>query len=109
MHSFWHCPNYPSPQLGQLVQLFSDDKIQDLKVSLGPKILYILCILNLKKQLKVQIIIILEEIDFFYWPKMHFLKICQKIGQGPPPLFGQCPNALKSIFQLENKKLLIEI
>ena len=30
--SFGFCPNYPPPQFGQLVQLFSDVKIQDLKV-----------------------------------------------------------------------------
>ena len=32
-----------------------------------------------KKQLKVQYIGIFEEIDSFYWPKMHFLKKGQKI------------------------------
>ena len=37
------------PQFGQLVQLFSDVEIQDLKVSLGLKILYILYKFNLKK------------------------------------------------------------
>ena len=31
-----------------------------------------------KKQLKVQCIGIFEEIDSFYWPKMHFLKKGQK-------------------------------
>ena len=46
----------PSPQFGQLVQLFSDVEIQDLKDSLLYYILY-----NLKKQLKVQIIGISEE------------------------------------------------
>ena len=40
---------------------------------------------NLKKQFKVQIIGILEEIDSFYWPKMHLWKVNKKIGQGPPP------------------------
>ena len=105
MHSFWNCPNYPSPQFGQLVQLFSDDKIQDLKVSLGPKLLYILCISNLKNQLKVQIIIILEEIDFFYWPKMHFLKICQKIGQGPPtPLIRAMPECIEKYIPTGEQK-----
>ena len=34
---------------------------------------------------KVQIIGILEEIDSFYWPKMHLWKGAKKIGQGPPP------------------------
>ena len=40
--SFRFCPNYllPSPQFGQLVQLFSDVEIQDLKVSLRLQILY---------------------------------------------------------------------
>ena len=40
---------------------------------------------NLKKQLKVQIIGILEEIDSIYWPKMHLWKGAKKIGEGPPP------------------------
>ena len=46
-----------------------------------------------KKQLKVQYIGIFEEIDSFYWPKMHFLKEGQKIWAwaDPPPSFGQCP------------------
>ena len=48
-----------------------------------------------KKQLKVQYIGIFEEIDSFYWPKMHFLKEGQKIrawvDPPPPPSFGQCP------------------
>ena len=36
---------------------------------------------------KVQIIGILEEIDSFYWPKMHLWKGAKKFGQGPasPP------------------------
>ena len=41
---FWilsKLPPTPSPQFGQLVQLFSDVEIQDLKVSLGLKILYV--------------------------------------------------------------------
>ena len=46
-------PPPPSPQFGQLGPLFSDVKIQDLKVSLELKILYILYdilyICNLKK------------------------------------------------------------
>ena len=32
----------PSPKFGQLLQRFADVEIQDLKVSLGLKILYIL-------------------------------------------------------------------
>ena len=38
-----------------------------------------------KKQLKVQIIGILEEIYFFYWPKMHLWKGDKKFGQRPSP------------------------
>ena len=38
-----------------------------------------------KKQFKVQIIDILEEIDSFCWPKMHFWKVDKKFGRGPPP------------------------
>ena len=44
--SFGHCPNYlnppPWPQFGQLGPLFSEVKIQDLKVSLELRILYVL-------------------------------------------------------------------
>ena len=58
---------------GQLVQLFSDVEIQDLEVRL--KILYILhnllYIYNLMKQIKVQIVGALEDIDSSYGPKMH--------------------------------------
>ena len=38
-----------------------------------------------KKQFKVQIIGIFEEIASFYWPKMHLRKGDKKFGQGPPP------------------------
>ena len=50
--SFGFCPNYlpPFPQFGQLVQLFSDVEIQDLKVSLGLKILHIHYNIQPKKQ-----------------------------------------------------------
>ena len=64
-------PTPPPPflQFGQIVQLFSDVKIQDFKVSLELKTLYILYnilyICNLKKQLKVRYIGIFEEIDSF--------------------------------------------
>ena len=46
-----------------------------------------------KKQLKVQYIGIVEEINSLYWPKMHLLKEGQKIRAwvDPPPSFGQCP------------------
>ena len=38
-----------------------------------------------KKQFKVQIIGILEEIDSFYWPKMHLWKVDMS-SQVPPHL-----------------------
>ena len=42
---FWNLsklhPPAPTPQFGQIVQLFSDVEIQDLKVSLGLKMLCI--------------------------------------------------------------------
>ena len=44
-----------------------------------------------KKQLKVQYIGIFEEIDSFYWPKMHFLKKGEKIRVEPPPLIRAMP------------------
>ena len=60
----------PALKFWQLLQFFSDVEIQDLKVGLGLKILYILYkiqyIYNLKKQINVQIIGILKEIDSFY-------------------------------------------
>ena len=60
------CTPPSSLQFGQLVQLFFDVEIQDLKVSLGLKILYTLYNTPTKKQLKVQIIGILEQIDSLY-------------------------------------------
>ena len=39
-----------------------------------------------KKHSKVPIIGILEEIDSFYWPKMHLWKGAKKNWAGPPPL-----------------------
>ena len=46
-----------------------------------------------KKQLKVQYIGIFEEIDSFYWPKMHFLKKGQKnrAWVDPPYLIWAMP------------------
>ena len=38
-----------------------------------------------KWQLEVQIIGILEEVDSFYWPKLHLWKGAQKLGWPPPP------------------------
>ena len=54
-----------------------------------------------KKQLKVQYIGIFEEMDSFYWPKMHFLKEGQKIWPwvDPPPLIRVMPER-KRFFSL---------
>ena len=53
-----------------------------------------------KKQFKVQIIGILEEIDSFYGPKMHFWKGEKIFGQGPPPpSFGQNPKEQQLLFR----------
>ena len=51
---------------------------------------YLLCGLCIqhKKQFKVQIIGILEEIHSFYLPNMHFLG-AKNFWQGPPPSFGK--------------------
>ena len=61
------------------------------------------CIQPKKKQFKVQIIGILEEIDSFYWPKMHLWKGAKKFGQGPPS-FGQNPKEQQ--FSLVNSSLM---
>ena len=106
--SFGFCPNYlpPSPQFGHLVQFFSNVKIQNLKVSLGLKLLYIhddiLYIQPKKKQFKVQTIGILEEKDSYYWPKMHLWKCGKKIWQPPrppSPHFGQYPKEQQLLFR----------
>ena len=56
-----------------------------------------------KKQLKVQYIGIFEEIDSFYWPKMHFLQEGQKIwawvDPPPPPIIRAKPER-KRFFSL---------
>ena len=47
----------------------------------------------------VQILCILEEIESFYWPKMHLWKDAKKFGQGPaPPSFGQNPKEEQLFF-----------
>ena len=51
-----------------------------------------------KKQLKVQYIGIFEEIDSFYWPKMHFLKKGQKIRAWLDPPLPNSGNARKKTF-----------
>ena len=38
---------------------------------------------------KVQIISILEEIDSFYWPKMHLWKGAKKFGPANPAVFSR--------------------
>ena len=51
-----------------------------------------------KNQLKVQYIGIFEEIDSFYWPKMHFLKEGQKFRARVDPSPPRSGNARKKAF-----------
>ena len=62
-----------------------------------------------KKQLKVQYIGIFEEIDSFYWPKMHFLKKGQKIRAwvDPPPLIRAMPER-KRFFVLMSSLIVMK-
>ena len=62
-------PPPPWPEFGQLGPLFSGRQNSRFKSHLGGGEGDIL---KPKKQLKVQYIGIFEEIDSFYWPKMHF-------------------------------------
>ena len=56
-------------------------------------------IYNLKKQFKVRIISILQEIDSFIDQKCTSWKCDKKFGQGPPPSFGQNPKEQQYFFQ----------
>ena len=59
---------------------------------------------NLKKQLKVQYIGSFEEIDSFYWPKMHFLIEGQKIRawvDPPTPPLSQAMPERKRFFSID--------
>ena len=66
-----------------------------------------------KKKFKVQIIGILQEIDSFYWRKMHLWKGDKTFGQNsPPPSFGQSPKEQLHFFvkpSLTLKRLCIEV
>ena len=53
------------------------------------------------KKFKVQIISILEEIDSFYWQKMHIWKDDIKIGEGPPPPLIWTKSKRTAIFSRE--------
>ena len=78
----------PSPNLDNLYKLTTSDiEIQDLIVSLGLKILYVLYIIYVqpKTKFKVQIISILEEIDSFIDQKCTSWK-CAKKWAEPSPL-----------------------
>ena len=52
---------------------------------------YLLCgsCLQPKKQLKVQVIGILEDLDSFNWPKVHLWKVEKEFRQGLPPLLDK--------------------
>ena len=98
--SFGFCPNYFPPlilpPIWTTCTAFSSVEIQNFKVSLGLKRLYILhitlCIYiyNLKKQFKVKIIGILEEIDSSSQKCTSWI-CAEKFGQGPPPLIWTTP------------------
>ena len=99
-----------SPLFGQLVQLFSDVKIQDLKDILGLKILIVLYIIlyiyNLKRQFKVHIIGILEEIDSFIDQKCTYWKCAKKFGKNPKEsIFSQENVPIRSIFFIREDPL----
>ena len=80
--SFEHCPNHlthtPWPHFGQLGPFFFGSQNSRFESQFRTKttiytIQYTVYIyMQPKKQLKVQYIGIFEEIDSFYWPKMHF-------------------------------------
>ena len=95
MLSFGFCPNYlqppHSPQFGKLVQLFSDVEIQDLKVSLGLKILYI------------------HYNILYIQPKNRFWKGDKNFRQGPPlPSFEQTPNEQQLFFRKPSHSWVIQ-
>ena len=85
---FVQSPTPTPPQFGQLVQLFSDVEVQDLKDSLWLEPAYVIY-MPPKKQLKVQINAnYLEEIGSFIDQKCTSWKCDKKFGQGlPPPVY----------------------
>ena len=87
MFSSGHCPNYPSPRFGHLVQLFLNAKNVDLSDTRK-------CWMRGGRQKNssaaVQNICICEERHKKYsWWKV------PEIGQGPPPLFRAMPERKK--------------
>ena len=80
----------PSPQFGQLVQLFSDVEIQDLKVSLGLKVLYILYLYNLKDSSKLKLLA-LEEVDSFFTKNAPLENVPKNLDRASPPLIPAMP------------------
>ena len=78
-------PSFSSPQLflnAKNVDLsdIKNDSISKILLKYRHNTCFVGHVYNLKKQFKVQIIGILEEIDSFYWPKMHLWKGAKKIG-----------------------------
>ena len=78
--SFGHCPNHlnpppPDPNSGNLVLFFGSQNSRFESQFRTKTTIYTIqytVYMQPKKQLKVQYIGIFEEIDSFYWPKMHF-------------------------------------
>ena len=77
MFSFEHCPNHLNPPtpIRATWSFFRKSKFKIWKSVWTKNTIYTIwytVYMQPKKQLKVQYIGIFEEIDSFYWPKMHF-------------------------------------
>ena len=86
---FGHCLNFlfpqpPPPNLGNLYNFFSDVRIQDLKVSLGLKVLYILYLYNLKDSSKLKLLA-LEEVDSFFTKNAPLENVPKNLDRAFPP------------------------
>ena len=73
--SFGHCPNYLTPPMTPIRATWSSffgSRNSRFESQFRTKNTIYTVYMQPKKQLKVQYIGIFEEIDSFYWPKMHF-------------------------------------
>ena len=110
MLSFEFCPKYHSPPFGQLVQLF----FQDLKISLGLKILcklyIVLCvyICILKNSLKLKLLAFWKKEAPLLTKNAPLANVPKSFGRALPPSFGQ---DLKEciFFQETNRPLHLKI
>ena len=103
MFSFGHCPNHLTPPpltpIRATWSFFFGSQNSRFESQFRTKntiyTIWYTVYMQPKKQLKVQYIGIFEEIDSFYWPKVHFLKKGQKIRAWVDPHSG---NARKKTF-----------